>query len=73
MLIVIYVVPCKSYRMQKSLNRNRILVQVKRNQVQITDLRSRIMRYMFEIILTTKITDHITKLPSEIYKFINGK
>lgn len=71
MLIVIYVVPCKSYRMQKSLNRNRI--QVKRNQVQITDLRTRIMRYMFEIILTTKITDHITKLPSEIYKFINGK
>lgn len=71
MLIVIYVVPCKSYRMQKSLNRNRI--QVKRNQVQITDLRTRIMRYMFEITLTTKITDHITKLPSEIYKFINGK
>lgn len=71
MLIVIYVVPCKSYRMQKSLSRNRI--QVKRNQVQITDLRTRIMRYMFEIILTTKITDHITKLPSEIYKFINGK
>lgn len=71
MLIVIYVVPCKSYRMQKSFNRNRI--QVKRNQVQITDLRTRIMRYMFEITLTTKITDHITKLPSKIYKFINGK
>lgn len=71
MPIALYVVPCNSYGMLISLMMKR--TQVKRNQIQIPVLRTRVKRYKFQSMLTPKIDELNRKLCPEIHKYIKGK